>query len=152
MQVLVNTTTLVYLYQTRPALAGRLGIATIRDVAVELGHMLGDSEAKELLQGVEVTGVRKARLASAQGKWLSETDVRLLGTAKALNAVLVTDDKKLMAAAKENGVDSEDTPHFIESLGGKLRKEEALDLLDRLAPLYLRRKVIERARERIERW
>lgn len=152
MKVLVNTTVLVYFSQVRPEFPSRLGVATIGAVASELEHVIGGAEAKEILEGTDVLQARRSRALRVEGNWLSDADVALLSTAKETGRLLVTDDKKLLAAARKNNCDALDTPHFIESLSQKIDKQEALEILERLRRFYLRRKVIDAVVEKIERW
>lgn len=152
MKFLVNTTVFVYFSEVSPDFLGKVGASTIREVAGELSHIVGDNEAGEMLQGVEVLKSRRRSSGASEPRWLSDADRALLATAKALGAELVSDDKKLLAAARESGCRCTHTPGFIESLAQKIGKEEALEILEKLLPKYLRRKLVESAVERVSRW
>ncbi len=150
MKYLFNTTALVYLSQTMPSLVSRIGGSTIREVAAELEYLLGEREARELLSATEI--LRPPKEVVSASKWLSDADISLLKAAKATGRVLVSDDKKLLAAARESNCACEDTPRFIESHSQLIGKEDALAVLRKLQPIYIRRKVLDATLDRVERW
>ncbi len=96
---------------------------------------------------------RRARV-EVKSKMLSDTDLELLQTAKAMNFVLVTDDKKLIAAAHLNNVRVLDTPHFLHRLliDGKWDESTTLGVLGELKNFYNRSHVIDRVVKDIENW
>ncbi len=149
---MVNTTFLVYLSQTKPEILQKLETSTISSVAVEVERILDKTEARELLLNVKIVNTEKAKLAGDDGKWLSQTDVDLLRTAKTKGMMLVSDDKKIIATAQKNHISIKDTPHFIESQPGKISKQEALEFINQITSIYVRRKILKQINERIKRW
>jgi len=148
---LLNTTVLVYLSEAKPDLPGRVDCHTISEVASELSFIVGESEASAVLEGVSIVDAVKTK-SKGEERWLSTADIQLAAAAKSSGFVLVSDDKKLLSAAKQNKTKCLDTPHFIESLTGKIEKSEALEILARLKPVYLRKKLLESVEKRIRSW
>lgn len=87
-------------------------------------------------------------------RYLSDTDIALLRTAKSNDAVLITDDKKLIEAAKVNNVRVIDTPRLITvfAFNGVLDYEKALEILNDLSNVYNRKYAVEKAVRNLKEW
>lgn len=142
---LVNSTYCVYMLDVK-RLHFSDSVFTISRVVEEVRHERGLIDAP-------LVGFHKAEV-DVESKMLSDTDMELLQTAKAMDFVLVTDDKKLIAASHLNNVRVLDTPHFLHRLliEGKWDENTTLSVLEELRNFYNRSHVIDRVVKDIENW
>ncbi len=143
---LVNSTYCIYLLDVSTPYFDD-DIFTINEVANEVTNERGVKiDAKTIASRKATVIVRSQRL--------SEVDLKMLETAKAGNYILVSDDKKLITAARDNKVKAIDTPHFMHRLliEKKLSEEKVKGILMNLKGKYNRTYVIEKVLRDIENW
>ena len=145
---IANSTVSVYLLDIKEAdiLAHT---KTIQAVKEEVMHLRN----KEL--PVDEIKIEKSKIEDTpELPYLSFVDRSLLETAKARNAVLITDDRKLANAAKKNNVMVLNTPRFISELAfdNFLSYEKAEQVLMDLKPLYIRVAIIEKVIKNLKNW
>ncbi len=143
---LVNSTYCIYLLGAAVPYFDE-DVFTINEVANEVTNESGIKiDAKTIASRKATIIVRSQRL--------STVDTIMLETAKAGNYILVSDDKKLITAARDNKVKAIDTPHFIHRLliEEKLPEAKVKEILIRLKEKYNRTYVIEKVLKDIENW
>ncbi|HIH22161.1 TPA: hypothetical protein HA238_00355 [Candidatus Micrarchaeota archaeon] len=143
---LVNSTYCIYLLDIGEFYSNE-AIFTIKEVAEEIGHERGIELTVPLTQTKKTSLQIKSHL-------LSNTDILLLQTAKAMDFILVTDDQKIIIEANRNGVHALDTPHFIHRLlvENKWAEERAFNALNKLRSLYNRGYIIDKVIKDITNW
>jgi len=143
---LVNATYCIYLSDIGQLYFDK-SIYTIQDVVDEVKLERNIEINPSLVKSKKVNLQLKSNL-------LSNTDINLLQTAKAMDYILVTDDKGLIAIAYHNGVHPLDSPHFIHRLliENKWTKEKAINTLNQLKSFYNRKYIIEKVIKDIQNW
>lgn len=143
---LVNSTYCIYLLELRQLYFDE-SIFTIKEVVDEVKHETG------VVIEMSLAKPKKVRLQE-KSDFLSHVELVLLQTAKAIDCILVSDDKRLITIAHKEGVRALDTPHFLHRLliERKLSEEQILHALNKLKPLYNREYVIEKVIKDIKNW
>ena len=142
MKVLVDATFLVYLSEGGIGFLEKLDVSTTSSVLKEVSYILPTHIANQMLLSLNEAKAVKPKTGSMGSRWLSQTDLELLNSAKEGNYLLVTDDKKLTGQARLEKVKVIDTPHFLESKAELLGKEEVIIFLELLQQFYLRKSLI----------
>lgn len=157
MERIADATFLTCSCQAEPAFLERHRVATTAACLQEAKHNLRDEIiANELDTAVDITPTEKPRKEIKANEVLSATDLELLSTciARKDSAMLITDDSTLKFDARRNHVRTLTTPSFVEMLvkQGEETPEKALLFLDRLHPIYNRRKKAEIAITHIKQY
>ena len=145
---LINTTVTIYLIDI-----AEINIVanfyTINDVIEEASNLRNVKIDIRLMESNNVDLTETPLL-----KYLSETDLKLLQTAKSHDMVLVTDDKKLAKVAKINNVRIIDTPRLISTMAfnGSVQYNTAREMLKRLDIIYNRKQIVKKTLQDLEEW
>src|SRR3989338_6353814 len=141
---IVNSTYCIYMLQPSQLYFDE-SILTTDSVIQEVKY------EKNISIEIHTVPVKKINITGKTDK-LSDTDLELLCTAKAMSCVLVSDDKNLIKAAQGNNVYTLDTPHFIHKLlmDNKWTEEKGIEVLNKLRNFYNRVYVIDKVLKNIK--
>ncbi len=144
MKIMVDTSAMVYLSETAPYIFSKVKLATIKEVLHEVKHLVKDPVAlSDIDSNFSIIETVRNELPG-QDKSLSEVDVLLVQTAASSNSMAISDDKKLVNFAKMNKCKAMTSPQFIEwcASRGQIDKADAIEALEKLELIYVRRKAV----------